>query len=249
MSSGADHEEGGPVAVIVAHGQPSAPEPAEAEAAALAARVGAHLPGWTVRGATLAMPGSLDRAVAGVGAGLRVYPMFMADGWFTATHLPERLRQAGADGPVLLRPFGLDPDVQALAVRLALEAAARAGRAPARTEVLLAAHGSFRSAAPADVARAVAARIARDGGFARVEVAFIDQTPRIATVAAGMAEGTLCLPFFAARGGHVEDDLPQALEEAGFAGQLLDPLGTDPRVPGLIAASLRATIPGAVVPA
>jgi sirohydrochlorin ferrochelatase len=90
------------------------------------------------------------------------------------------------------------------------------------------------------VARAVAEHLALQGGFRRVEVGFIDQHPQIAEVAAGLPVGSLCLPFFAARGGHVIDDLPEALEQAGFAGTLLDPVGTDPRVPGLIAAALRA---------
>jgi hypothetical protein len=37
----------------------------------------------------------------------------------------------------------------------------------------------------------------------------------------------------------VSDDLPEALAQAGFSGRLLDPVGLDIRVPGLIAAALR----------
>jgi sirohydrochlorin ferrochelatase len=230
---------GGMVAVIVSHGQPSDPGPAEAEIAALAARVAPHLPGWTVRSATLASAGALEDAVGAAGGRLVVYPLFMADGWFTKTHLPERLAAAGAVAPVQLPPFGLDPGVQALAVDLAREAARAAGRIPADTDLLLAAHGSFRSEAPAAVARGVAALISAQAGFRRVEPAFIDQEPQIATVAATFGPGALCLPFFAARGGHVIEDLPEALEQARFDGTLLDPVGTDPRVPALIAAAIR----------
>ena len=104
------------VALIVAHGQPSDPGPAEAEIAALAARVAARLPGWSVRSATLAAEGALAAAVAGEGP-IVVYPLFMADGWFTQTHLPARLAAAGAADARLLAPFGLDPAVQALTVR------------------------------------------------------------------------------------------------------------------------------------
>ena len=117
------------------------------------------------------------------------------------------------------------------------EAAAAQGRAAAQAEVLLAAHGSFRSSAPSEVAQAVAQRLKR-AGFARAEAFFIDQEPRIAT-ATGFGAGSVCLPFFAAEGGHVTDDLPQALAEASFGGQLLPPLGLDARVPSLIAAGLR----------
>ena len=71
------------IALLLSHGQPSDPDPAEAALALLAAQVRGHLPGWQVVSATLAKPGALD-AVAGGTPGL-VYPMFMAGGWFTAT--------------------------------------------------------------------------------------------------------------------------------------------------------------------
>jgi sirohydrochlorin ferrochelatase len=228
----------GPVALIVTHGQPSDPEPPEAEIAALAERVAAHLPGWQVIGATLASAPALPRAVARAeGRPMVVYPLFMADGWFTRTHLPERLAAAGAGAVTLLAPFGLDPAVQDLTLDLA-----RRAEATGATELLLAAHGSFRSPAPAAVAHAMAAKIAAGTGLARVETGFIDQSPRIAEVARGLGPDAVCLPFFAARGGHVIDDLPEALDEAGFTGPLLDPVGLDPRVPGLIAAALRAAV-------
>jgi len=228
-----------PVGVIVAHGQPSDPGPAEAEIAALAARVAAELPGWSVRSATLAQENALARALDGVEHAF-VYPLFMADGWFTQTHLPARLGAASGARITQLVPFGLDPAVQVLTLTLAREAAERAGRRPQDTDVLLAAHGSFRSPAPSAVARTMAQDLAERGGFRRVETGFIDQDPQIATVAKTFGAGALCLPFFAARGGHVVDDLPEALAEAGFKGRLLDPVGLDSRVPGLVAAAFRA---------
>lgn len=227
-------------ALIVSHGQPSDPGPAAAEMAFLAAKVQSLMPEARVMSATLAEDGALAAAVAVLGPNLRVYPMFMAGGWFTRTHLPERLAAAGAPEARVLPPFGLDGAVQALAVTVAREAAALLGSAPGDLPVLLAAHGSFKSPAPAEVAETVAGRLRSEGGFARVEAAFIDQSPRIVEAVAGFPEGALVLPFFAARGGHVVDDLPQALEEAGFRGTVLPPLGLDPRVPGLIRRALRA---------
>lgn len=225
-------------ALIVAHGQPSDPAPAAAEIAFLAAKVQALMPDWHVRSATLAEPGALAAAVAAAGGAGLVYPLFMAGGWFTQVNLPARLAEAGGAEWRVLAPFGIDPPVQALAVTVAREAAAAIGRRPAEVPVLLAAHGSFRSPAPAAVAGEVA-ELLRMAGFGRVEPAFIDQTPRIADVAGSFPAGSLVLPFFAARGGHVVDDLPGALEQAGFAGRVLPPLGLDARVPGLIRAALR----------
>ncbi len=224
-------------ALIVSHGQPSDPEPAEAALALLAAKVAALLPDWRVHSATLAKPDALAAVVAGRPRGV-VYPMFMAGGWFPTTELPRRMAEAGGVDWTYLPPFGLDARVQDLVVTLAQEAATAQGRSVAQTDVLLAAHGSFRSSAPSEVAQAVAQRLKR-AGFARAEAFFIDQEPRIAT-ATGFGAGSVCLPFFAAEGGHVTDDLPLALAEADFGGRALPPLGLDARVPSLIAAALQA---------
>ena len=223
-----------PAALIVSHGQPSDPAPAAEALARLAHAVGACLPDWHVVSATLAEERGLQDALDAAGPVGLVYPMFMAGGWFTRTHLPERLTAAGGAGWRVLDPFGIDPSVQALALTVATEAGLAEGGA-----LLLAAHGSFRSPAPSEVANTVAADIGAALGLTRAQAAFIDQDPKLSD-AIGFGERAVCLPFFAASGGHVIDDLPAALAEAGFAGRVLPPLGLDPRVPALIAACLLA---------
>lgn len=214
--------------LILAHGQPSDPAPAAAELAALAARVAKHLPGWQVGSATLAEPGAVGRAVAGREGGL-VYPLFMAGGWFTRVQIPARLAEAGAKDWRVLEPFGCDPAVHDLCVTLAREAGAEA--------LILAAHGSSKSQVPSDIARHVAGRIAGEAGLARVAVGFIDQTPQLSSLEVS-AKASVCLPFFAATGGHVAEDIPKALAASGFAGRILPPVGSDARVPALIAAAI-----------
>lgn len=220
-------------AVIVSHGQPSDPLPAAAALDRLALQVAGHLPGWRVGAATLAEPGALARAVAGCPSGV-VFPLFMAPGWFTRSAIPARLAEAGVAtggaGWTVLPPFGAAGAVQDLALRQVRESGAGA--------VLLAAHGSFKSPEPARVALALAGRIVAETGL-RAEAAFIDQSPRLAGVR-GFGPEAVCLPFFAMAGGHVLDDIPAALAEAGFAGRLLPALGTDPRVPALIAGLIAA---------
>ena len=217
-------------ALIVAHGQPSHPRPAGAALEDLARKVAAFLPGWTVSAATLAEPGALAQAVAGQ-AGGGVCPMCMAGGWFTRVQIPAKLAEAGATGWRVLEPFGCDPGVHDLCVTIAQEAGA--------AEVILAAHGSFKSPVPSDIARHVAGRIAAEAGVARVAAGFIDQSPQLSSLA-GFGADAVCLPFFAAEGGHVAEDIPKALAEAGFQGKILPPLGLDPRVPALIAAAITA---------
>ena len=220
-------------ALLVAHGQPSDPFPAARALEDLAMQVAAFLPRWSVKAATLAEPLAIARGVAGRECGL-VYPLFMARGWFTKVQIPNRLFEAGASRWKVLEPFGCDPKVQDLCVALVRESGA--------DEVIVAAHGSSKSAEPSEVARHVAARIRAETGITRVEVGFIDQAPQLSTLT-GFGPGAVCLPFFAAAGGHVEDDLPRALAEAGFRGRILPPVGADGRVPGLIASALLLEVP------
>ncbi|NJS38937.1 MAG: cobalamin biosynthesis protein CbiX [Rhodobacteraceae bacterium] len=217
-------------AVIVAHGQPSDPEPAARALAGLAAQVAALLPGWEVRAATLAEPGAIARAVEGRTGGV-VFPMFMTGGWFTRVQIPAKLAEAGAVGWAVLEPFGCDVAVHDLCVALAREAGV--------DQLILAAHGSFKSTVPSDIARHVAGRVAAETG-ARVAAGFIDQDPQLETLT-GFAGA--CLPFFAAEGGHVSDDIPAALAKAGFTGRILPPVGLDARVPGIIAAAIARGAP------
>lgn len=217
-------------ALILAHGQPSDPRPAGAALEALAARVETLMPGWSVGAATLAEEGAVARAVKLRPGGV-VFPMFMAGGWFARVQIPKKLAEAGADGWTVLEPFGCDPAVHDLCVALVREAGV--------AEAILAAHGSFKSAAPSDIAVHVAGRIARETG-ADVAAGFIDQEPQLGTLT---GRSGVCLPFFAAGGGHVSDDIPEALAKAGFNGRILPPVGLDERVPGIIAAAIARGVP------
>ncbi|MGN7868235.1 CbiX/SirB N-terminal domain-containing protein [Paracoccus sp. 22332] len=223
-------------AVIVSHGQPGDPGPQQRAVEDLAARVAACDPGCAVAGATLAMPGALA-AVADDDS--LIYPMFMAEGWFTRTELPRRLAQAGAGATLVLRPFGTDPALPGLIVSQARAAAATQGWSSQDTVLLLTAHGSQRSQASFTITTALAETVAPH--FARVVTGFVEQEPFIADAARGLARA-VSLPLFALRADHVLDDLPAALDQAGFTGPRLPPIGLAPEVPGLIAASLRAAL-------
>ncbi|WP_413869211.1 CbiX/SirB N-terminal domain-containing protein [Albidovulum sp.] len=231
-------------AIIVAHGQPSDPLPPEAEMHALAARVAGHLPGCEIRAATLAAPDALRAALQGLDEPV-VFPLFMADGWFIRSLLPRALAEAGAPAARILRPFGLLPETADLAVTVLGEALAARGWAAAATTLVLAAHGSGRSPWPADAARAMQSAIALRLGFADSRLGFIEEAPELVEVAEGAGAQALCLPLFAARWGHVEEDIPAALRAAGFTGVTLPPLGSDERVPAIVAGAIAGAIAAA----
>ena len=231
-----------PDALLIAHGAPSDPAPQEAAMVALARDTGAHLPhGWRVHGATLASPGAVEAALAALDQPA-IYPFFMAEGYFTRTLLPRRLRAAGAAGLVQLPCFGAAPGLPALVAQVALGAAAQARLAPQATTLLLAAHGSQVSRASATATRAMATILRRVTPFARIRTAFVEEHPLIRTGAIGLYPA-ICLPLFALRASHVAGDVPDALAQAGFRGLLLPAIGEHAGVPALIAAALQLAAP------
>lgn len=223
-------------ALIVAHGSPADPFPQEAALKSLAVRVAMRLPGWRIAGTTLAAEGALEQALARLDRPL-VYPFFMAEGWFTRTTLPRRLAAAGAADLRQLPAFGTDPALPALMARVALDAARTARLDPAQTTLLLAAHGSKVSRASAEITEDMARRLRAATPFARIATGFVEEPPFLADAARDLGPA-LCLPFFALRAGHVAQDVPEALAEAGFEGPLLPAIGEHADAAALIAAAL-----------
>lgn len=224
-------------ALIVAHGAPADPAPQETVLKALATATAPHLPqGWRVRGATLAAEGALEAALDGLHDPL-IYPFFMAEGFFTGTLLPRRLTAAGVSGAMQTAPFGVDPALPALMARVALEAAHAAGMSPANSALLVAAHGSKVSRTSADSTHAMVTALGPLTGFGQILAGFVEEPPFLADQARILARG-ICLPFFALEAGHVVGDIPEAMEEAGFHGPILPPIGQHQDVPALIAGAL-----------
>ena len=222
-------------AVIVAHGSPSDPLPQEEALQSLAAQVASLLPGWTIRSATLAAGGSLDRALEGLRHPY-IYPFFMAGGYFTGEVVPNRLKQH-AGHYTLLPPFGMDEELPSLVIAYASEAARKKGLNPHNTALLLAAHGSGVSRASRTATERLVENIRAGLAFRAIAAGFIEEAPHLEDVARGYSNA-ICLPLFALRAGHVEHDIPTALERAGFTGRLLEPIGLHPQVPLLVGRAL-----------
>lgn len=170
--------------------------------------------------------------------GAVVYPFFMSQGWFTAKVLPDRLRGYCCR---MATPFGLDPQLPALAASAVRQAATAQGWAPGTAHLLLAAHGSARGPKAAEAAEGFAATLRPLlPGFA-LSLGYVEQAPRIETAAKPLPAQSVCLPFFAQAGDHVTQDIPEALEAASFGGIVLPAAGALPGVAGLIAGAIRST--------
>lgn len=204
--------------LIVTHGQPSNPDPAEAALAEYAARIQAGVSDCVIRSATLAAPGKLEAQLANMADGGVIYPLFMADGWFVRTALIKRISEAALDVVVsIMPPFGMSAKLPVIAAQHVKTALAKAGA----SKVLIAAHGSAYGDAPAASARLFLERLRAELPDVELDVGFLEQAPEIAEKARALGAGTICLPFFAMMGDHVRLDVPAALKMGGFDGVVL----------------------------
>ena len=212
-------------ALIVSHGQPSDPEPAEAILARYTAGIQADIPDHVIESATLAAPGRLEKQLDRLVDGGVIYPLFMADGWFVRTALIKRISGASLDTVVaVMPPFGLDVALPGIVARNITDTLSATFGVNAQPNLLVAAHGSAHGTAPAASALLFAERLRKELPGVPIEVGFIEQDPSLGDVAATMAVQTICLPFFAMPGEHVRLDIPAALKQGGFSGPVLPPV-------------------------
>ncbi len=216
-------------AIVVSHGQPSDPDPAEAALA----KTAPDLPGWRIKTATLAKPQALESALMDAGEDPVIYPMFMTDGWFVQSALRDRLQQVPR--AIILPPLGVDPDLpDVVAQVLGAELDQRGWRAD-ETTLLVAAHGSGRSANSARDTVQFVDRLSGVIRFKTIHIGYVEQHPHLDDVTVLCPPQSICLPFFAADGGHVQDDIHDALESSGFSGARMAPVGLLPGIKELMA--------------
>ncbi len=226
-----------PHALIVAHGQPSDPAPAEDALAEFARQVQTTAKRVSVHSATLAAPSRLEQVLSKLPDETVVYPMFMAKGWFVTDALPKRL---GDRRLKILDPLGIDPQLPVLAAKALDNALIFRQWAPEATSLVIAAHGSGRSPNPSTAAQRFAKKIGEVIAFKSVRVGFVEETPSIADAARKTDVQSLCLPFFAFKGGHVLEDIPRELKIAGYRGDVLPVVGVLPQITTHISAKLDA---------
>lgn len=224
-------------AVIVAHGSPSDPEPQERDLQHLATKVAAALPGWQVRGATLATPGAFDSAISDLNSPL-IYPYFMAEGYFTGRVLAPKTKALGL---TQMRPFGVESQLIDAAETELSRVLQHHDWNVKDTAILIAAHGSAVSRTSANSTYAIADALQQRLQFREMRCGFIEEPPFVAEQAKELGQA-ICLPFFALNAGHMLDDMPAALSEAKFTGASLPAMIDWDSTPALIADSLKRAL-------
>ena len=195
-------------------------------------------------------PGLEDSVTAALASGakcLAVYPMFMAEGYFTRKVLTQRL--AALEIPVdvhVLPPLGADPLLPDLMRAEALAAAERAGVVAHGSRLLIVGHGSKIGPASAEATRVVAAAIERAGGFGHVETAFLEEPEFLEdALRRDGVSPTVVSGFFSGDGLHAAEDVPEAIAETGSAAIYAGSIGRSERVTEMIRSAISVALAGA----
>ncbi|MGB8275084.1 MAG: CbiX/SirB N-terminal domain-containing protein [Alphaproteobacteria bacterium] len=203
-----------------------------------------------------AAPRLID-ALADLPAGpVFLVPFLMSEGLATRVVIPGLLGFEGAPGEIVYpqfaaantklfycEPVGANAALAGVIRARAMACCAEQGLEPASTGVLLVAHGTEKDAASGLSARRHAARLSGAGEFARVSVAFLEEPPYLADVAAELGDRpTVVVGLFAEAGLHGERDVPRLLKTArsGLAPAIYTgPIGTDVAMVDLILDQVR----------
>ncbi len=196
--------------LLVAHGSARYPEVGRI-AAAHVARIAAADPSRPVALGLLNGAPSVAEAVAALAVPLiRVVPFFMEDGYFVRVAVPKALGRT--EGIRLCPPVGVHDGMAGLIRESVRAGCAAAGLSPETVAVLVVGHGSARAPGRALALHRHTESVATGGGFALVRSACLEEAPFLGDALAALCGHPVAVVgFFAGEGGHVRDDVPEAI--------------------------------------
>lgn len=224
-----------PLLLAVAHGA-GAREDANDGFLALCRDLGERLPDFEVKPAVLNGEPSLETAMAGVGDDREVvvYPHFLSDGYYVSKALPRRLENLGRGDARILCPLGLMAGLPALVARN-MRCEFHSTNLP---PIVVVAHGSAMGNRPRKAAEAFASSLGREMGQEGIPCLFLEEAPFFEEVLPMIGTGFAVLRYFAANGGHSEEDVAKSLILRGHEGHLTEPVGLMPGVAELVAGEI-----------
>jgi len=160
-------------------------------------------------------PGIADAVTAFVSPDVLVWPVFLADGYFTRVRLRQLVAEAANSRHSAIRlqpPLGLDPALPTLIAEKAV-AAARQRDFTTTVDVILLAHGSSNNPASHRATENLASAVERQRQFSSVGIAFLDEAPSLRDALARVRGPAVIVGLFTGDGLHGADDVPRLISE------------------------------------
>jgi sirohydrochlorin cobaltochelatase len=183
-------------------------------------------------------PSVADAMTRLTAATVHVVPFLMEDGWFNRVAVPRALDPAPlAKGTIVRRhaPVGTHAAMASLVAARVTRASDERGWKAAELGVVLLGHGSARTPGREMALHRHVRRLAETGTYARVEPAFLEESPSLPEqVAALTGLPVVVVGVFAGEGAHVRDELHALLAALrGQASRALHYLGSVADEPGM----------------
>ncbi len=227
------------VLIVVGHGTGSA------EGDGALHDLAAHLAGRDlfadVRVALLRGEPGLAAAMAGLGDhGVRLLPFLISGAVTFQNRLVAAMRGFGwAQTPHIYPPLGFNPVLAPLLANRAQAAALDWAWPLADNHVVLIGHGTLRDPASAQAARMHQRALAALDIFADVEVAFLDQPPRLDHVLAHHQGPLIGIGLFAGEGRHGANEMVEAFAASSGPSVYCGAIGRDPGLAALAVEHLK----------
>ena len=177
-----------------------------------------------------------------------VYPLFVANGYFTRDRLAQLLDEANGEGRKVdvMAPLGLDPGLPDLAVTFAARAACEHGLEPRACNVILLAHGSKKNPASRQSTERMTHALEANGSFRSARSAFLEESPSLQTAVTGIQGPIVVVGMFSGEGLHGAKDAPQLVsalrrDDAVFAGVIGSAAGVEDLIARSVENALHST--------
>lgn len=229
--------------VLAAHGERHA-DAENAAVARLVRRLAAEGVAAEIGAGFIKGTPTLDDAIRSLSSrDVVVYPLFLADGYFTRIALPrliEKARHDDADRAVsVLPPLGLEPALADVIADEAVAATHSHGATPGATTVVLLAHGSTKDRASRTAAEQLADRMRQGRRFRDTRVALLEESPSLAEAVADIREPVVVVGLFAGEGMHGAHDARRLVAELARDDLILiGPVGTFAGIASVVAAAV-----------
>jgi len=171
-----------------------------------------------------------------------VYPLFVANGYFTRDRLVQLLDETNGKGRSisLLPPLGLDRGLPKLVADHAARVARERGFSPGASTVVLLAHGSRQNPASREATEQMAAEVTKLGMCRAARVAFLEERPFLEEAVRTCPGPVIVVGMFSGEGLHGARDAPCLVARLGrpeviYSGVIGNAPGVDEAVSSSVA--------------
>ena len=161
-------------------------------------------------------PGLAEAALEFSAPNLRVYPLFLSNGYYVNTAIPERLGVGGSGqelqcgDTIIMPPLGVSKRMPSVLADLALGTAQTARLAPEDCSVLFVAHGSTKDQCSRHATEQMIEAVDQTGMFRSLHAAYLEEPPFLGEQLTSLPGPLIVVGLFIGTGMHGGDDLKKA---------------------------------------